>query len=612
MVEVFAVFGQWKMLEHMGWDFVVSTRRGGRVYFIEDSIKYEDFLRMICEDYNMVEKMNDVELAYMLPKHILEKMARDTPPVFLSSDRQLTNFITLSRREVIRICVSQRKNHDALAAVECDDDRTFHVPPKERVNKGNGSVDFVAVMEEAINPLQMVRSATATVKVGAIFRDKAELTGHLRKVALTQRFDFNIAKSRPKLWVAKCFVPGCSWRIRAKLISDANAEFVVSKFNDLHTCSAVHRYSRQRQSNAHTIGTIYVAEFSGGSNLKGVQARHIMDIMKSVYGLEVTYKKAHRALLYARQLVRGTYESGYSRLPSYLYKIEKANPGSITKLECDAEGRFKYVFIALSACIKGFQFLRRVVVVDGAHLSGKFRGTMLVAAGQDGNGNIFPIAYAVVNTEDDASWEWFFTQLRRVIVDDKNLAIISDRHPSIKTAIEKVYPAADRGICLHHLNENLKKKFKKNPMIEYARRAAYACRGAEFTKLFEVIRRQESQIARYLEESDPRLWARSQFPGDRYDVMTSNICESINSALKEDRSFPVSYFVDAVRNLLTKWFSERRTAATNLKTPLTEKAELILHLKHSKTGELTAHHIDSNSSHVRGGEFDCVVDLEKV
>ena len=55
--------------------------------------------------------------------------------------------------------------------------------------------------------------------------------------------------------------------------------------------------------------------------------------------------------------------------------------------------------------------MRRVIVIDGAHLSGKYRGVMFVAACQDGNKGIYPIAFGIVNAEDAAAWELFFTQL---------------------------------------------------------------------------------------------------------------------------------------------------------------------------------------------------------
>ena len=41
--------------------------------------------------------------------------------------------------------------------------------------------------------------------------------------------------------------------------------------------------------------------------------------------------------------------------------------------------------------------MRRVIVIDGAHLSGKFRGVMLVDACQDENRGIYPIAFEIVN-----------------------------------------------------------------------------------------------------------------------------------------------------------------------------------------------------------------------
>lgn len=44
---------------------------------------------------------------------------------------------------------------------------------------------------------------------------------------------------------------------------------------------------------------------------------------------------------------------------------------------------------------------------------------------QDANPNIFQLAFQIVDTHNDASWERFFTQLRN----DTNLAIIYDPHP---------------------------------------------------------------------------------------------------------------------------------------------------------------------------------------
>lgn len=52
--------------------------------------------------------------------------------------------------------------------------------------------------------------------------------------------------------------------------------------------------------------------------------------------------------------------------------------------------------------------MRKVVIVDGTHLKGKYAGCLLTASAQDGNYQIFPLAFAIVDSENDMSWDWFF------------------------------------------------------------------------------------------------------------------------------------------------------------------------------------------------------------
>lgn len=42
-------------------------------------------------------------------------------------------------------------------------------------------------------------------------------------------------------------------------------------------------------------------------------------------------------------------------LLKYLYMLEQSNPGSILDLKTDEDGTFKYCFMALAACIRGFK-----------------------------------------------------------------------------------------------------------------------------------------------------------------------------------------------------------------------------------------------------------------
>ena len=86
---------------------------------------------MVCEDYNISE-VKAVEFAYMLPKRILEQMPSNTPPIFLSNDRQLASFITLFKKDIMCIYVSLTANkgrHDVNKN-------------QERVVRENDAADF--------------------------------------------------------------------------------------------------------------------------------------------------------------------------------------------------------------------------------------------------------------------------------------------------------------------------------------------------------------------------------------------------------------------------------------------------------------------------------------
>jgi hypothetical protein len=74
--------------------------------------------------------------------------------------------------------------------------------------------------------------------------------------------------------------------------------------------------------------------------------------------------------------------------------------------------------------------LSSIAGVDGCFIKLTTGQQILAATGRDGNNNIFPIAFGVVDKEDHASWMWFLTQLKYCIGDSGkhgNYTFISDR-----------------------------------------------------------------------------------------------------------------------------------------------------------------------------------------
>ncbi|KAM0022017.1 putative MULE transposase domain-containing protein [Helianthus debilis subsp. tardiflorus] len=100
--------------------------------------------------------------------------------------------------------------------------------------------------------------------------------------------------------------------------------------------------------------------------------------------------------------------------------------------------------------------LRPVIIIDATHLKGEFKGTLFLAVGMDGNHQILPIGYEIGKSEDGNSWTWFLSKLKDCIGDHPELAIISDRAPSIQLAVRAVFRQAFHGLCCRHLMVNLK------------------------------------------------------------------------------------------------------------------------------------------------------------
>ena len=69
--------------------------------------------------------------------------------------------------------------------------------------------------------------------------------------------------------------------------------------------------------------------------------------------------------------------------------------------------------------------------LDGCFVKLNIGQQILAATGRDGNNNIFPLAFGVVEKEDTASWSWFLTQLKIAIGGECGqfgyYTIISDR-----------------------------------------------------------------------------------------------------------------------------------------------------------------------------------------
>lgn len=113
------------------------------------------------------------------------------------------------------------------------------------------------------------------------------------------------------------------------------------------------------------------------------------EIMQNHHRVLISYWKTWRPREIANDHGNGNTEAVYLALPSYLAKLATTNPGSIMAIETtEAEEGvhcFKYLFLAFGASIQGYIYMRKVVIIDGTYLKGKYSGCLLTTSAHDGN-----------------------------------------------------------------------------------------------------------------------------------------------------------------------------------------------------------------------------------
>ncbi|GKA83212.1 transposase, MuDR, MULE transposase domain protein [Tanacetum coccineum] len=173
--------------------------------------------------------------------------------------------------------------------------------------------------------------------------------------------------------------------------------------------------------------------------------------------------------------------------------------------------------------------MRPLLITDGAHLKWTYKGTNLVLVGMDGNNQIVPITTGVSQGETKESWTWFLLKFKECIGEVPNLAIITDRHPTIILACNTIFPNAFHGYCCRHLMMNCKMKSDKLP-----------------------------EAYKKLEEAGFETWSRAMCLADRYNYMTSNNAESIHNLTRHVRKALIMQLMKWYGSLLQKWYCARR------------------------------------------------------
>ncbi|XP_010541802.1 PREDICTED: uncharacterized protein LOC104815186 [Tarenaya hassleriana] len=383
------------------------------------------------------------------------------------------------------------------------------------------------------------------ITIGHEFDNNEAAQEFVRKGASIGRFRYTTLKSNKRLWEIRCKFAesGCNWKLRTTLILNSE-RWSVRKHNSMHTCKPVSETSEVLRGLKKLVRDYLKEEFPG--KLDSTPSAHeFVDKVKAKYGTTVTYLTALRGKHKVKSEIRGDPTEHFRKLSGWLHMLQKRNPETIVGLELDKDGKsFKYLFFALGAAARGWNYMRKVVAIDATFLTGQYKGTLAVATAQDGDHHLYPLAWGVIDIEKDASWRWFMKMLIKAILDGPDVVMISDRHGSIIKTVREVYKEAGHRFCARDIAQNLKVKVNRGREGKV--------REDMYPKVAEYIQKKEL---------DPEKWARCKFKRERYNLLTINAAESINSVMKKAKRFPVLGLLDMCVSKTVEWFDRYRVEA---------------------------------------------------
>ncbi|XP_025607974.1 uncharacterized protein [Arachis hypogaea] len=375
-----------------------------------------------------------------------------------------------------------------------DSDQEPHYPPHF------STLNLEAPGEDPVG-VATVGGSSTEFQIGQSFQSKDEAVLSVKDYSIRRGVEYRVLESDHLKYHGKCkdFGKTCSWLIRISLRA-RKGTWEVRRYNGPHTCLATSISSDHRQLDYHVICARIFPLVSADA---AVPIKVLQQATEADYGFKPSYRKVWKAKQKAVAQIYGDWEEFYAELPRWMLGVQLTMPGTVTVLQTspvrvvdqidESTVYFHRLFWTFPPCVEAFQHCKPLVSIDGTHLYGKYGGTLLLAIAQDGNSNILPIAFALVEGENAESWSFFLSNLRTHVTPQEGILVISDRHNGIKAALENpvngwLPPRAYRAYCIRHVAANFSLSFKGKDARRMLVNASYAKTEAEFYYWFDIIR----------------------------------------------------------------------------------------------------------------------------
>ncbi|CAM8926977.1 unnamed protein product [Rhodiola kirilowii] len=407
---------------------------------------------------------------------------------------------------------------------------------------------------------------------GKTFDSKEDAIYAAQRFSVLTQVEFSTYKSDHHRIILICRdgANSCPWRILIAKKKGSSVWEVTTSRGD-HTCTS----DIIPKDNMHLTKDFIALEIKRVMTEQvRYTARQIMGLVSDKFGYQIKYLKAWQAKEAAMKMLFGDWKKSFSDLPAYMQALVDSNPGTIV-LWSKSEGEnnvmtIDRVFWAFAPAISAFRHCRPVICIDGTHMYGRYNGKLLVAMGLDANNQLVPLAFALVESENNESWRWFMRCIRIGVTQRDGLCVISDRHNGILHAMnepEWTEPRAYHRFCSRHVASNFNTKVKNVTLKKTFSTATHQNQLKKFVRHYGELKdelKNNTSALSWLESIRKEKWCLAYDEGGRrWGSLTTNASESFNHALRAARDLPVCALVHFTFKQSNAYFCARREQYRN-------------------------------------------------
>uniref|UniRef100_K3Z2Z6 MULE transposase domain-containing protein n=1 Tax=Setaria italica TaxID=4555 RepID=K3Z2Z6_SETIT len=324
-------------------------------------------------------------------------------------------------------------------------------------------VEDISMVHKAICESSMVNAEgtsigeSPVIKKGMKFNSLEELKFFLADYAVRLHRPFSVVHSDKNLRYNVMCKQGCHWRVWSRLIS-STGQWRISNVVQPHTCRSSQPKREHVQCTAKYLGWRILGIIRKDSETS------VPSLVESIFifsGYRVKYSKAWRAKQHVVALLWGDWKESYGMVPRVLSAITYYNPGvkwciDSCGMMLPDNGVLKHilqrVFWCFAQCSEVFQHCRPVILVDSTFLTGKYKGTLMMAVAVDPEQQLVPLAFALAESENNESWSWFMKLVRlHVLGPSRIVCMISDRHHGLLNGAKDHIDAMASRRCSSHV-----------------------------------------------------------------------------------------------------------------------------------------------------------------